>query len=88
MPEVLNRKHHGVPQGAVYVGRPSRWGNPFHIGPDGDRAEVIAKYRAHLDRNPELKALVREELEGRDLVCWCAPEPCHADVLLEVANDG
>lgn len=86
-PRVLNRKHHGVPHDAVYVGRPSRWGNPFKIGPDGDRAEVIAKYRAFLDLNPSLRALARQELAGRDLVCWCAPEPCHADVLLEVAND-
>lgn len=87
MPEVLNRNRHGVPQDATYVGRPSRWGNPFKIGRDGDRDEVIAKYRSFLNRSPELKALAREELAGRDLVCWCAPEPCHADVLLEVAND-
>lgn len=74
----------------VYVGRPTKWGNPFVIGRDGSRDEVIEKYRAMLDEawdgrgHPLLKDL--GDLTGRDLVCWCAPEPCHADVLLELAN--
>ena len=44
MCRVLNKHHAGVPAGAVYIGRGSKWGNPFRIGPDGDRAAVIAKY--------------------------------------------
>jgi len=43
MPKVLNKYKDGVPAGAVYIGRPSKWGNPFVIGKDGDREEVIAK---------------------------------------------
>jgi Domain of unknown function (DUF4326) len=85
MTRVLNKKRDDVPAGAVYVGRPSKWGNPFMIGRDGTRAEVIAKYRAWLLRNERLMAAL-PELRGKDLVCWCAPCPCHGDVLIELAN--
>ena len=60
-------------------------GNPFIIGRDGTRAEVIAKYRDWLVRNERLMADLHE-LRGKDLVCWCAPSACHGDVLLELAN--
>ena len=70
MCRVLNKHHAGVPAGAVYIGRGSKWGNPFRIGPDGDRAAVIAKYERWLaDQHQLLRAL--DELRGRDLVCWC-----------------
>lgn len=84
---VLNAKETGrnVP-GAVYCGRPGPWGNPFRIGKDGNRAEVVAKFREWLMAQPDLVAKARAELRGRDLVCWCAPLACHCDVLAEVAN--
>jgi hypothetical protein len=63
----------------------SKWANPYRIGRDGTREEVIAQYRAELLRDPELMAAL-PELRGEDLVCWCAPDQCHADVLLELAN--
>lgn len=85
-PRVRNKYRHGVPAGAIYIGRPSRWGNPFAIGKDGDRATVIAKYRAWLLANPELVAAAKRELVGKDLVCFCSPSACHGDVLLEVVN--
>lgn len=85
-PRVLNKYRHGIPAGAIYIGRPSKWGNPFAIGKDGDRATVIAKYRAWLLSNPELVAAVKHDLAGKDLVCFCSPAACHGDVLLEVAN--
>jgi uncharacterized phage-like protein YoqJ len=85
MPRVLNKKFSGVPQGAVYIGRPTKWGNPFVIGRDGSRHEVVAKYRSHLLGNARLMAAL-PELAGKDLVCWCAPEACHGDVLVELAN--
>ena len=88
MPNVLNKHRDGVPKGAVYIGRPSKWGNPFVIGQDGDRDEVIAKYRHWLMSQHELVAAARRELVGRDLVCFCAPKSCHGDVLIEVANAG
>ena len=82
-PRVLS-KHADHPE-AIYVGRPSVWGNPFRIGPDGTRDEVVALYAQWLDNQPGLLAQLGE-LRGRDLVCWCAPLPCHADVLLRRAN--
>lgn len=88
MPRTLNKYKVGIPPGAVYIGRPSKWGNPFVIGRDGSRDEVIAKYRAWLDTHPELVAAARRELAGKDLVCFCSPQPCHGDVLIEVANQG
>lgn len=69
----------------VYIGRPSKWGNPFRIGPDGTRAEVIAKYEAWLDTQPALLAAL-PELAGKRLGCWCSPLPCHGDVLVRRAN--
>jgi len=87
-PSVLNWHHlDETPPDAVMVGRSSKWGNPFHIGPDGSRATVIRKYRAYLLANPVLLAAARTELRGRTLVCYCKPKPCHGDVLLEIANE-
>jgi hypothetical protein len=70
---------------SVYVGRPSKWGNPFKIGRDGTRDEVLEKYRAYLLGSKELTNDLHE-LRGKDLVCWCAPEKCHANILSELAN--
>lgn len=86
MLRVLNRKVVGIPQGAVYVGRPTKWGNPFKEGRDGTREEVITKYADWLDGMMFNNRLDLDELAGKDLVCWCAPLPCHADILLELAN--
>lgn len=77
----------------VYVGRPSKWGNPFAIGPHGDRAVVIRKYEGWIMgkvvvpgcRPPTIQE-IRRELRGKTLACWCAPAPCHADVLYRIAN--
>ncbi len=85
MCKVLNKHKAGMPAGAIYVGRGSKWGNPFRIGADGDRANVIAKHEAWLrDQHELLRAL--DELRGYDLVCFCAPQPCHGDLLLRLAN--
>lgn len=70
----------------VYIGRGSKWGNPYRIGRDGTRADVLALYRLHLAARPDLVAAARAELRGRDLVCFCAPLACHGDILNEVAN--
>ncbi|KKL15193.1 hypothetical protein LCGC14_2508010, partial [marine sediment metagenome] len=87
---------------AVYIGRPSKWGNPFQIGrrhepaqgqPDIiiDREWAVYLYREMVEdwkwRNTEAYQTIREELKGKNLVCWCAPLPCHGDVLLELANE-
>jgi hypothetical protein len=67
----------------VYIGRPSKWGNPFVIGRDGDRDEVIRKYKEWILSQPELLRDLKE-LEGKVLGCWCAPKKCHGDVLVEL----
>jgi hypothetical protein len=87
MCKVLNAKQVGklsTPD-RIYVGRPGKWGNPFVIGRDGARDDVIAKYCAWIVQQPSLMAALHE-LRGKTLVCWCAPERCHADVLLALAN--
>lgn len=85
MCKVLNQHATGIPAGAVYIGRGSKWGNPFRIGPDGDRSTVIAKHERWLaDQHQLLRAL--DELRGRDLVCFCAPLACHGDLLSRLAN--
>ncbi|MFI6510075.1 DUF4326 domain-containing protein [Streptosporangium sp. NPDC050855] len=90
------------PEGAVVVSRPSRWGNPFKIGEVFRFAEndelimgvvrnheqAVDLFRRYLAARPDLRDMIRAELAGRDLCCWCKPEdPCHADVLLAVANE-
>ncbi len=69
----------------VYIGRGSKWGNPYIIGKDGNRDEVIDKYRLYLDRSPHLLCAIGE-LKDRSLVCYCAPKRCHGDILFERAS--
>jgi len=92
-PRVLNKSHDYIPTDAVYVGRPSKWGNPFsHLGHSTaqfnvlTREDAIAAYRAWILNQPLLIKQAQEELRGRDLVCWCSPKECHGEVLLEIAN--
>ena len=124
------------PPGAVYVGRGTKWGNPYRVvcgraarppgagrhtrpgydslhpprwavvGPcvayglvcadvyagfdDRGRAATLSTdlFRSHLRENPDLVSAARRELRGKDLMCWCPLDrPCHADVLLEIANE-
>jgi len=86
MCKVLNARQVGKLSTAdrVYVGRPSKRGNPFVIGRDGSRDEVIAKYRAWIVRPALMTAL--PESRAKSLICWCSPNRCHADMLIELAN--
>ena len=85
-PRVWNKRDPKTPTNAVYVGRPTKWGNPFRIGRDGDREQCVALYHGYVEAMPMLKDAIREQLRGKDLVCWCSPLSCHADVLLIIAN--
>lgn len=81
-----------MPAGAVKVDRSTRWGNPYQAGKDGDgrQSYLVDLFRAYLAREEqaELVAAAKRELRGKDLACWCKPgSPCHADVLLEIANE-
>lgn len=85
-PRVYNKRDATYPKDAVYVGRPGVWGNPFIIGYHGNRDECVEKFREHIKQSRSLMARIGE-LKGKSLVCWCAPKACHADVLLEIANE-
>lgn len=88
-----------MPPNSVYVGRPTRWGNPFEPGKFSntigrevvDRADATNLYRwlcDWWDGTGKDSQRIARELRGKDLVCWCPlDEPCHADVLLEWANE-
>lgn len=82
-PRVVHLKHDPYD---VRIDRQTHWGNPFVIGKDGTREEVIAKYRDWILSEPDIVAMVKRELRGKTLGCWCAPKACHGDVLLELAN--
>lgn len=76
--------------GQVYIGRPSQWGNPFRIGPDGDREQVIERFEAWMRSSPDAGARrIRRDvhlLHGKVLGCFCAPEACHGEVLARWAK--
>jgi len=80
--KVVNR-HHGPYD--IYIGRPSKWSNPFIIGRDGTREEVIEKYREWILTQSELLSQL-PELEGKRIACSCAPKACHGDVLVELLD--
>jgi hypothetical protein len=88
--KVWNKRDQKCPINAVYVGRPTPWGNPFKISGSGidkvDRESAIKSYRKWLECRLVVDPTFLEPLRGKDLVCWCAPKHCHADVLLEIAN--
>ena len=102
MPQVLNvrqlpgfsERRPVIPPRAVYIGRrnaryglaASQWANPFRVSQEADRASAIAAYEKWLRSQRPLMAALRE-LQGCDLVCWCAPLSCHGDVLLRLANE-
>jgi hypothetical protein len=85
-----------MPEGAVYVGRPTKWGNPFVVGEWDEvskqrleAGQCVRLFRTYITQTawPELVEHAIQELRGRDLACWCPlDQPCHADVLLELAN--
>ena len=71
----------------VYVGRPSPWGNPFKMENEEDRERVIRLFQAHLLATLKRKPDFLEPLRGKNLACWCPlDKKCHADILLELAN--
>ena len=88
---IVNLKHHpdAIAQGAVRIDRKRpQWGNPYRIGRDGTREQVIARFRAELWRRIRAGEMSLEELaslHGKTLACHCAPLPCHGEVLARAA---
>lgn len=81
--EVVNCKYESYD---VYIGRPSLWGNPFKIGRDGTRDEVIKKFEGWIRRQPHLLNLL-PQLRGKKLGCYCKPKPCHGDILVKLIEE-
>jgi hypothetical protein len=70
----------------VFIGRPSKWENPYRIGKDGTRKEIIEKYQFYLKANRELMEDIMS-LDGKVLGCYCKPLPCHGDVIVRVIEE-
>lgn len=85
--QLLSTTTNGLP--ATMVTRPGRWGNPYAVGMTGipDAATAVARFRNLVAGELAKNSRYLEPLRGRNLACWCKPgDPCHADVLLELAN--
>ena len=83
MTEVVNARNSDYD---VLIARPSKWGNPFIVGRDGNREQVIRMYEIHVRRRPDLIAAL-PELVGKRLGCYCKPEACHGDVLIRLLKE-
>ena len=70
----------------IYIGRGSKWGNPFKIGKDGNRKEVIDKYEEYIRKRPELLKDLNE-LKNKKLGCYCFPLLCHGEVLIKLIEE-
>ncbi len=73
-----------------YPTEDSIWCNPYKIGKDGDRDEVIQKYEIYIRNRLEKEVGLKDELKrlkDKNLGCWCAPEPCHGDVLIKLIQE-
>lgn len=93
-PKVIHVRDEHKYDDVEYVGRPSKYGNPFSHK-DGTlakykvatREEAIAKFEEWVRTQPELIAAAKKELRGRILSCWCFPAHCHAFVWWKIVNE-
>ena len=87
--QLSRKKGWRMPPNTVKVDRTTPFANPYQAGQDGDGscAYLVELFRSHVEQSPAIRARIRAELAGKNLACWCPLDgPCHADVLLEVAN--
>ena len=85
----VGRRNPQVPR--EILGSDGHYGNPWTIGRDGNREQVIAKYRSFIYSSSDLEAIklrkdIRKNLKGKVLGCWCSPQACHADIIAQIAN--
>ena len=93
MPKVVNNRKDNIPSDAILVDRTTKWGNPFKIGmlyqgrilTRENSIQAHQDWLLYSDEGAKLQEDIHE-LKGKDLVCWCAPLPCHANTLLKRAN--
>jgi len=84
-----------MPENTIYVGRGSKWGNDArigfldtHLGYILTHEQAVEAFKAFMQRHPYLIDDAKKELKGKNLACWCGKDsPCHADVLLKLANE-
>lgn len=82
------RKGWRMPENTVKVARPGKWGNPYRVGIDGDAAQCVGLFLRLCESRPEYQEAARAELAGKNLACFCKQgSTCHADVLLQIANE-
>lgn len=93
-PKVYNKRHRDIPRDAIYIGRPTKWGNRYSHLPGTlalfqteTRDEAVDKYEAWLRDQPELVAEIKRVFKGKSVICWCAPKRCHGDVIIKIANE-
>lgn len=84
MPKVYNARTDSIPSGAVLVDRSTPFGN--FAGQGKTRSDAVRAFRYEVESDEEYREYIVKKLKGSDLVCWCSPYECHADVLLEIAN--
>ena len=84
---IINLKFKKKPKdNYVYIGRGSKWGNPFKIGTDGSREQVIGKYEEWIRTQPDLLNSLHE-LRNKILGCYCVPLSCHGNILIELIEE-
>lgn len=92
MPKRVQRKRirgWKMPKNTIYVGRPTKWGNPYIVCEERTAEEAVLMYKKAFDCDilDFTQQDIWLELAGKDLACWCPlNQPCHADVLLKLAN--
>lgn len=91
--QLSRKKGFKLPPNTVVVSRPSKWGNPYKMaeftGSDARKAELaVACFSQMVETNRDFRILAKQELRGKNLACWCGVGmPCHANVLLKIANE-
>lgn len=76
-----------MPPNTVKVDRSTKWGNPYPVGNGRTPEQAVAAFEDHFDNSPGLREAAYRELRGKNIGCWCGlDQPCHGDVLLELAN--
>ena len=81
--KVYNKRNSGIPKEAIYIGRPTIWGNPFS---KGSKDKNISDFREYAEKRSQEQPGWLKPLKGKDVVCWCSPAGCHGDVIIEIAN--
>ena len=86
-PRVMNKYKILPCEEGVYIGRPSKWGNPYAMSKDVSRDAVCDMFEKYVEQEPLLKQAIKDELKGKNLICFCSPHRCHGDTLLRIANE-